>query len=164
MIYFGIPALVQGFGIQFSLNPFTATVLALTLNSAAYIAEIVRAGIQSIEKGQTEAAESLGLGSLETMRYIIFPQALRRMLPPLGSEFITLLKDTSLASVIGYQELLQEGRLIIANNYRSFEIFGTVALIYLALTLLSSRAFNLLEKRMSPVNKPVQAKLPLTTE
>ncbi|MBD2184214.1 ABC transporter permease subunit [Planktothrix sp. FACHB-1355] len=156
MIYFGIPTLLQGFGIQFSLSPFVAAVTALSLNSAAYIAEIVRGGIQSIEKGQTEAAQSLGLGAVETMRYVIFPQALRRMLPPLANEFITLLKDTSLASVIGYQELLQEGRLIIANNYRSFEIFATVAVIYLALTLLSSRAFGFLETWMNPVNRSLK--------
>ena len=164
MIYFGIPALMQGFGIEFSLSRLAAAVTALTLNSAAYIAEIVRAGIQSIEKGQTEAAVSLGLGSVETMRYVIFPQALRRMLPPLGNEFITLLKDTSLVSVIGFQELLQEGRLIVANNYRAFEIYAAVALIYLVLTLLSSRVFGWLEKWMNPVNKSVKAKLPLTTE
>lgn len=153
MIYFGIPALMQNFGIEFSLTRLAAAVTALSLNSAAYIAEIVRAGIQSIEKGQTEASQSLGLGSVETMRYVIFPQALRRMLPPLGNEFITLLKDTSLVSVIGFQELLQEGRLIVANNYRAFEIYAAVALVYLVLTLFSARVFGFLENWMNPVNK-----------
>jgi arginine/lysine/histidine/glutamine transport system substrate-binding/permease protein len=164
MIYFGIPALIQGFGIEFSMNRLTAAVTALTLNSAAYLAEIVRAGIQSIEKGQTEASESLGLGSVQTMRFVIFPQALRRMLPPLGNEFITLLKDTSLVSVIGFQELLQEGRLIIANNYRAFEIYAVVAVIYLALTLLSSRAFSFLERRMNPVHRSTRATTQSTSE
>jgi arginine/lysine/histidine/glutamine transport system substrate-binding/permease protein len=153
MIYFGLPALIQGFGLEFSMSRLTAAVMALTLNSAAYLAEIVRAGIQSIEIGQSEAAQSLGLGAVQTMRYVIFPQALRRMLPPLGNEFITLLKDTSLVSVIGFQELLQEGRLIIANNYRAFEIYAAVALIYLALTLLSSRGFSFLEHWMNPANR-----------
>jgi arginine/lysine/histidine/glutamine transport system substrate-binding and permease protein len=98
----------------------------------------------------------LGLGAVQTMRYVIFPQALRRMLPPLGNEFITLLKDTSLVSVIGFQELLQEGRLVIANNYRAFEIYAAVALIYLALTLLSSRFFSFLERWMNPANRSAQ--------
>ena len=91
MIYFGIPAVVD-----FSFNRFFAAILALSLNAAAYLAEIVRGGIQSIEAGQREASESLGLSPLQTMRYVIFPQAFRRMIPPLGNEFITLLKDTSL--------------------------------------------------------------------
>ncbi|MBD1908375.1 ABC transporter permease subunit [Funiculus sociatus GB2-A5] len=151
MIYFGIPALMQSFGINFNLGRLTASVIALSLNSSAYIAEIVRAGIQSIDIGQSEAAQSLGLGRVETMRYVIFPQALRRMLPPLGNEFITLLKDTSLVAVIGFEELFQQGRLIVANNYRAFEIYAAVALIYLALTLLSSRTFSFLERSMNPV-------------
>jgi arginine/lysine/histidine/glutamine transport system substrate-binding/permease protein len=151
MIYFGIPALMQSFGINFNLGRLTASVIALSLNSSAYIAEIVRAGIQSIDIGQSEAAQSLGLGRVETMRYVIFPQALRRMLPPLGNEFITLLKDTSLVAVIGFEELFQQGRLIVANNYRAFEIYAAVALIYLVLTLLSSRTFSFLERSMNPV-------------
>jgi arginine/lysine/histidine/glutamine transport system substrate-binding/permease protein len=126
-------------------------VLALSLNSAAYIAEIVRAGIQSIDLGQSEAAESLGLDSIQTMRYVIFPQAFRRMLPPLGNEFITLLKDTSLVAVIGFEELFRKGQLIVANNYRAFEIYAAVAIVYLCLTLLSSQAFTWLEKRLNPM-------------
>jgi len=153
MIYFGLPALLQGVGINFSLSRLVAAVMALSLNSAAYIAEIVRAGIQSIEPGQSEAAHSLGLGAVETMRYVIFPQALRRMLPPLGNEFITLLKDTSLVAVIGFEELFRRGQLIVANNYRAFEIYAAVALIYLMLTLLSSRIFSFLEYWMNPINR-----------
>ncbi len=164
MIYFGLPALLQGIGITFSLNRLTAAVLALSLNSAAYLAEIVRAGIQSIEKGQSEAAESLGLGAWETMRYVIFPQALRRMLPPLGNEFITLLKDTSLVAVIGFEELFRQGQLIVANNYRAFEIYAAVALIYLILTVFSSRVFSFLEHIMNPVNKSRKENTHLTKE
>lgn len=164
MVYFGLPALLQGFGITFSLSRLAAAVLALSLNSSAYIAEIVRAGIQSIEVGQSEAAQSLGLGSAETMRYVIFPQALRRMLPPLGNEFITLLKDTSLVAVIGFEELFREGQLIVANNYRSFEIYATVAVIYLILTVLSARFFGFLEHTMNPVNQKPKSDLPLVTE
>ncbi|MBD2100648.1 amino acid ABC transporter permease [Leptolyngbya sp. FACHB-261] len=153
MIYFGLPALTQGFGLTLRFDRLVAAVVALTLNSAAYIAEIVRAGIQSIEPGQTEAAQSLGMGSVQTMRYIVFPQAMRRMIPPLGNEFITLLKDTSLVAVIGYEELFRRGQLIVASNYRSFEIYTAVALIYLALTLVSSQAFSFLERRMDPAKR-----------
>jgi arginine/lysine/histidine/glutamine transport system substrate-binding/permease protein len=158
MIYFGLPALLQGSGINFSLDRLTAAVMALSLNSAAYLAEIVRAGIQSIEIGQSEAAQSLGLGAVETMRYVIFPQALRRMLPPLGNEFITLLKDTSLVAVIGFEELFRRGQLIVSDNYRVFEIYAAVAVIYLALTLLSSRAFSFLEDLMNPVKRFAKSK------
>jgi arginine/lysine/histidine/glutamine transport system substrate-binding/permease protein len=128
-------------------------VLALSLNSAAYIAEIVRAGVQSIEPGQVEAAQSLGLGPGQTLRYIVFPQAFRRMLPPLGNEFITLLKDTSLVAVIGFEELFRRGQLIVADNYRAFEVYAAIALIYLALTLLSSQAFSWLERSMNPAKR-----------
>ncbi|RZM82056.1 amino acid ABC transporter permease [Leptolyngbya iicbica] len=148
MIYFGIPAAT---GISF--NRFLAAILALSLNASAYLAEIVRGGIQSIETGQREASESLGLSPVQTMRYVIFPQAFRRMIPPLGNEFITLLKDTSLVAVIGYEEILRRGQLIVATNYRAFEIYFTVALVYLVLNILSAQAFIWLEKWMDPTNK-----------
>lgn len=153
MIYFGIPALANSLGTTFSFNRFFAAILALSLNSAAYLAEIVRAGIQSIEVGQREASESLGLSPIQTLRYVIFPQAFRRMIPPLGNEFITLLKDTSLVAVIGYEELFRRGQLIVAQNYRAFEIYITVALVYLVLNTLSSQAFTLLEQWMDPLHK-----------
>jgi arginine/lysine/histidine/glutamine transport system substrate-binding/permease protein len=148
MIYFGIPAAT---GISF--NRFLAAILALSLNASAYLAEIVRGGIQSIETGQREASESLGLSPIQTMRYVIFPQAFRRMIPPLGNEFITLLKDTSLVAVIGYEEILRRGQLIVATNYRAFEIYFTVALVYLVLNILSAQAFIWLEKWTDPVHK-----------
>ncbi|MBW4541904.1 MAG: ABC transporter permease subunit [Myxacorys chilensis ATA2-1-KO14] len=153
MIYFGFPALLQAVGLNFTFNRFAAAIVALSFNSAAYIAEIVRAGIQSIEVGQSEAAQSLGLDSVQTLRHVIFPQALRRMLPPLGNEFITLLKDTSLVAVIGFEELFREGQLIVAENYRPFELYASVALVYLALTLLSSQGFSYLERVMNPVKR-----------
>lgn len=158
MIYFGIPALTtQAFGFTFTFDRFLAAIVALSLNSSAYIGEIVRAGIQSIDLGQTEASASLGLGSFQTLRYVIFPQALRRMLPPLGNEFITLLKDTSLVAVIGFEELFRRGQLIVAQNYRSFEIYAIVACVYLALTILSSQGFTLLEKWMNPASRTKRA-------
>ncbi len=153
MIYFGLPAIFQAIGLSFTFNRFAAAIVALSCNSAAYIAEIVRAGIQSIETGQSEAAQSLGLDAVQTLRYVIFPQAFRRMLPPLGNEFITLLKDTSLVAVIGFEELFRQGQLIAAENYRPFELYATVAFIYLALTLLSSQGFSFLERRMNPAQR-----------
>ena len=162
IIYFGIPAIVQELGFTFTFNRWTAAVLALSLNSAAYFAEIIRAGIQSIEVGQAEAAQSLGLSSMQTMRYVIFPQAFRRMLPPLGNEFISLLKDTSLVSVIGFEELLRNGQLVVAGNYRAFEVYAGVAVIYLCLTLLSSQVFSRLEQWMNPVNRRRHDQLKVT--
>ncbi|MBF2067111.1 MAG: ABC transporter permease subunit [Calothrix sp. C42_A2020_038] len=153
MIYYGIPAVVQNLGLDFSFNRFAAAVVALSLNSAAYIAEIVRAGIQSIEIGQSEAAKSLGFDAVQTMCYVIFPQAFRRMLPPLGNEFISMLKDTSLVAVISFDELFRKGQLIVAQNYRPFEIYAGVAIIYLCLTLLSSQMFSRLETWMNPVKQ-----------
>lgn len=164
MIYFGIPGVLQDLGLQFSFNRFLAAVLALSLNSTAYIAEIVRAGIQSIDPGQTEAAQSLGLNPVKTMRFVIFPQALRRMLPPLGNEFITLLKDTSLVAVIGFEELFRQGQLIVATNYRPFELYAAVALIYLVLTLLSSRAFSYLEHWLTPGHRRRKTRLQASPE
>ncbi len=150
IIYFGVPSLLRSIGLDFTFSQWAAAIVGLSLNSAAYLSEIVRAGIQSIETGQKEASESLGLGPNQTMRYVIFPQALRRMIPPLGNEFITLLKDTSLVAVIGYQELFRQGQLIIATTFRSFEILLTVALIYLILNVIASQAFSWLERKMSP--------------
>ncbi len=153
MIYFGLPPLFQAVGLSFTFNRFAAAIVALSCNSAAYIAEIVRGGIQSIETGQSEAAQSLGLDSVQTLRYVILPQAFRRMLPPLGNEFITLLKDTSLVAVIGFEELFRQGQLIAAENYRPFELYATVAFVYLALTLISSQGFSFLERRMNPIER-----------
>lgn len=161
VVYFGFPALARSLNVPLSLNQWTAAVIALTLNSAAYIAEIVRAGIQSIDLGQREASQSLGLGPIQTMRYVIFPQAFRRMIPPLGNEFISMLKDTSLVSVIGFEELFRRGQLVVAQNFRSFEIFLAVALVYLALTLLSSQFFSLLEWWMNPVERRKGRRLPV---
>jgi arginine/lysine/histidine/glutamine transport system substrate-binding/permease protein len=153
MIYFGLPAIAQELGFTLTLDRLLAGVMALSLNSAAYIAEIVRAGIQSIEQGQTEAAKSLGLSSVQIMRFVIFPQALQRMIPPLGNEFISLLKDTSLVTVIGFEELFRKGQLIVSNNYRAFEIYAAVAIIYLFLTLISSQIFSRLETWMNPLKR-----------
>jgi arginine/lysine/histidine/glutamine transport system substrate-binding and permease protein len=167
MIYFGLPSLLQGIGLDFSFNQFTAAITALSLNSAAYLAEIIRGGIQSIDQGQWEASQSMGMGWIQTMRHIIFPQAFRRMLPPLGNEFITMIKDTSLVAIIGFEELFRQGQLMVATTYRAFEIYAAVALIYLVLTFIASRVFSWLEKRLNPVgrsNKKALAKVDSTPE
>ena len=111
------------------------------------MAEIFRAGIQSVDAGQMEAGRSLGMTWLQTMRYIIVPQAFKRVIPPLGNEFIAMLKDSSLVSVIGFEELTRRGQLIIAKTYGSFEIWLSVAVIYLAMTLTISRFVAYLERR-----------------
>ncbi len=150
MVYFGIPALAQSSDFNFRLSPWSAAILALSLNSAAYIAEIIRAGIQSIEMGQQEASESLGLSETQAMQYVIFPQALRRMIPPLGNEFIIMLKDTSIVSVIGFQEMFMQGKLIVARTYQVFEIYLTVALMYLVMTLVFSYGLSRIEVWLNP--------------
>lgn len=151
----GTPLLVQIFIIYFALpmivgariDPFIAAITACSINSGAYVAEIFRAGIQSIDKGQMEAGRSLGMTWAQTMRYIILPQAFKRIIPPLGNEFIAMLKDSSLVSVIGFEELTRRGQLIIARTYGSFEIWLTVAFIYLIMTLTISRLVDYLERR-----------------
>lgn len=151
----GTPLLVQIFLMYFALpvltgqriDPFVAAISACSINSSAYIAEIFRAGIQSIDEGQMEAGRSLGMTWAQTMRYIIVPQAARRVIPPLGNEFIALLKDSSLVSVIGFEELTRRGQLVIARTYGSIEIWTTVAIIYLIMTLSISRLVAYLERR-----------------
>ena len=151
----GTPLLVQIFLIYIALpivtghrvEPFVAAVAACGINSGAYVSEIFRAGIQAIDVGQMEAGRSLGLSWWQTMYYIILPQAVRNILPPLGNEFIAMLKDSSLVSVIGFEELTRRGQLIIAQTYGSFEIWSTVAVLYLIMTLAISRVVAMLEKK-----------------
>ncbi len=154
----GTPLLVQIFLIYFAIpvitgqrmDPFVAAISACGINSGAYVAEIFRAGIQSIDDGQMEAGRSLGMTWIQTMRFVIVPQAFKRVIPPLGNEFIALLKDSSLVSVIGFEELTRRGQLIIARTYGSLEIWLSVAIIYLAMTLTISRFVAYLEKRFNP--------------
>ncbi|MBB5335750.1 amino acid ABC transporter permease [Pectinatus brassicae] len=151
----GTPLLVQIFIIYFALplvigihmDPFLAAITACSINSGAYVAEIFRAGIQAVDEGQMEAGRSLGLTWPQTMRYIIIPQAFKSVIPPLGNEFIALLKDSSLVSVIGFEELTRRGQLIIARTYGSLEIWLSVAFIYLIMTVTISRLVAYLERR-----------------
>lgn len=120
--------------------------IALAFGYGAFEAEIFRAGIQSIGRGQMEAARSLGMSYIQSMRYIILPQAIRRVLPPLGNDFIALLKDSSLVTVLAVNELTQLGRLRRASTFRSLETFNVVAFLYLSMTLVLSAGVRLLEK------------------
>ena len=142
LVYFGLPSL----GIN--LPPFTAAVIAMGINSGAYVTEIFRGGIQSIERGQMEAARSLGLSYLQAMRYIILPQAFRRILPPLTNEFASMLKESSLASTLAVSELLRAGRELVAWKANVFSPFIGVTLFYLVMTVPLTRLSVYLEKRL----------------
>ncbi|HLR61763.1 MAG TPA: amino acid ABC transporter permease [Lentibacillus sp.] len=142
-IYFALPLI-----IQFEIASISAGIVVIALNSGAYIAEIVRGAVQSIDKGQMEAARSLGLNHGQAMRYIIWPQAFKRMIPPLGNQFIISIKDTSLLSVILVPELIFQGRLIAANHFNAVEIYTTVAVFYLAITLTLSFVLQRMERRL----------------
>lgn len=155
-LFRGTPLLVQILLINFAVLPsilggdfpsIVSGLVALSLNSAAYVAEIFRAGIQSIDRGQMEAARSLGMTHGQAMRYIIIPQAFKRVIPPLGNEFIAMLKDSSLVSVIALQELAMTGTLIAGRTYRAYEAYISVAILYLIMTMILSRFVAYMERR-----------------
>lgn len=151
----GTPLLVQIFivyffiGTVFDLDRFTAGVAALSIFTAAYIAEIVRAGIQSIAPGQMEAARSLGMNYPQAMLYVIMPQAVKRSLPALAGQFINLIKDSSLVSVISITDLTKAGREVVSGSFAPFEVWFTVAALYLVVTASLSFAIQRLEKRLA---------------
>ncbi len=153
--YFAFPSLIQSFGrlIQYEpferylANPYFMAILGLTFCYAAYMSEIYRAGIQSISKGQNEAARSLGMTHGQAMRYIILPQAVRVILPPVGNEFISLLKDSSLVSVVSVADMTRRGREFMAANFLPVETWLMVALLYLVMTLMSARLVAWLEQK-----------------
>ncbi len=141
-IFYGLPQLLGG-----PIDALTAGIAAIAVNSGAYISEIVRGGVQSIARGQSEAALSLGLSRSQSFRYIIWPQALRRMIPPLGNQAIISIKDTSLFSVIGVGELVRQGQIYIATTFTAMEVYFMVALLYLAITWTLSIVLAQLERR-----------------
>ncbi|MFT5785566.1 MAG: glutamine transport system permease protein [Ascidiaceihabitans sp.] len=143
-VYYGLPQLS---GI--TLNVFWAGVFALALSDSAFQAEIFRAGIQSIGKGQYEAAQSISLNYRDTMRYIILPQAIRRILPALGNQLVYMLKMSSLVSVIGMQELTRKANELVVSEYRPLEIYTILVLEYLVLILIVSAGVRWLERRMN---------------
>ncbi len=149
----GIPLLVQLFYIYYALGRFVrlpdilAAVIAMSVCYGAYMGEVFRAGIESIHKGQTEAARSLGFNQAQTMRYVIIPQAWRTILPPVGNEFIALLKDTSLVSILAVADILRRGREFAAETFAYFETYTVIALVYLIITLILSKLVSYLEER-----------------
>jgi len=153
--YFAAPVIIQSFGklIHFDAlatyrsNPIFLAVVGLVICYGAYMAEIFRAGIQSIPKGQMEASRSLGMSYMQSMYHVVLPQALRVVLPPVGNEFIMLLKDTSLVSVVAVADLTRRGREFMASHFNPLEVWTLIALLYLILTLISARAISWLEKR-----------------
>lgn len=149
-VYYGLPTL---FGSGADLSVFWAGVLALALSDSAFEAEIFRAGIQAVPKGQTEAARSIGLTPLQTMRLVVLPQALRHILPALGNQFVYMLKMSSLVSVIGAQELTRRANELNTTEYRALEIYTVLVLEYLALILLASQGVRWLERRMASAGR-----------
>jgi polar amino acid transport system permease protein len=153
--YFAFPAIIKQFGrtinyepfINYLANPVAMAVLGLTVCYAAYMSEIYRAGIQSIGKGQEEAARSLGMSQTQSMQYIILPQAIRVILPPMGNEFISLLKDSSLVSVVAVSDLTFRGRQFSGKNAIPIETWSMVALLYLVMTILSARVVAWIERK-----------------
>jgi len=147
LVYFLIPKILHWDTLPDNYQ-YTAGVMAMSLNSGAYIAEIFRAGIQSIDRGQSEAARSLGMSHSQAMFYVILPQAVKRVIPPLGNEFIALLKDSSLLSIIAIQELFYTGKIIVGRTFQPVPMFLTVALYYLLMTQLISQWVAYMERRL----------------
>jgi polar amino acid transport system permease protein len=163
-IYYASPVIVQDLGrsllshglalgglsaglADFRIDPFAGAVFGLTLCYGAYVGEIYRAGIESVPRGQMEAARSLGMSHLQAMRYVILPQAIRVVLPPLGNEFVALLKDSSLVSVVAVADMTRRGREFMSRAFIPLETWTMVALLYLLLTVFSSRIVSYLERR-----------------
>ena len=148
-IFWGIPNFIESLtGQQSPINDFVAGTIALSLNSAAYIAEIVRGGIKAVPVGQMEASRSLGISYSKTMRKIVLPQATKLMLPNFVNQFVIALKDTTIVSAIGLVELFQTGKIIIARNYQSFKMYAILAVFYLVIITLLTRLAKRLEKRI----------------
>ncbi len=153
--YFAFPSVVQQMGVLLNIeylknylaNPVGMAIMGLTFCYGAYMSEIYRAGIQSIAKGQMEAARSLGMTHFQAMQHVIIPQAVRVILPPVGNEFISLLKDSSLVSVVAVADMTRRGREFMAANFIPIQTWVMIALLYLVLTLFSARVVTWIEKR-----------------
>ena len=150
-IYFGVPyffnTIIGGFNIV--LTALTAGTICLALNCGAYMAEIIRAGIQSVDVGQMEAARSLGLSYATSMRRVVLPQAIRTMIPSIINQFIITLKDTSILSVIGFPELVNTAKNVQANTFMSFQTWAIVGVMYLIVITILSRTAKVIERRLN---------------
>lgn len=157
IIAYGVPYLISqisGGSMRFNWEPIVIVgILACGMNSGAYLAEIIRSGIQAVSQGQIEASRSLGLTGTQTMTNVVLPQAFRIILPAMGNEFVTLIKETSILSYIGIVEITREGMLWAARDFKSFPAYIGVAIVYMCLTIPLSRLVAYMEKRMSPERK-----------
>ena len=151
-IFYGLPMI----GVKIpdiswipNFSRFAAGIVAMSMNSCAYVAEVIRSGIQAVDYGQTEAARSVGFSSGEAMRLVVLPQAIRNILPALGNEFVTVIKESSIVSVIGIADLMFRTNDVISLSYKSLECLAVAALIYFVLTFISSRIVSLAERKLS---------------
>lgn len=151
LLAYGVPQVISAItGNQFNWGNFIwVGFIACGINSSAYMAEVIRSGLQAIDIGQTEAARSLGLSSFQTMRYIIVPQAFKIIVPAMGNEFITLIKETSILSVVGIRDITRMGTLWASQSFMSFQAYIGVAIVYLVMTLTLSRLVAYIERRMA---------------
>lgn len=155
-IFYGLPMIGITFpDISFIENfqRFAAGIVAMSLNSAAYVAEVIRSGIQAVDIGQMEAARSLGFNKVQSMLLVILPQAIKNILPALGNEFVTVIKESSIVSVIGIADLMYRTNGVKAKNYKTLECLFIAAIIYFILTFVSSRLIALMERRMNRARK-----------
>ena len=143
-VYFGLG---QALGVRF--DPVLAGIVILGVNAGAYLSEIFRSGIEAVDKGQLEAARSLGLSQVMAMKKVILPQAIKIMIPSLMNQFIIAIKDTSILSVISIRELMQSGQIIVGTTYRAFEIYGVVAMMYLVLITILTLVSKAVERRLA---------------
>ena len=149
-VYFGVPMVIKDlFNSGFTLSPLQAGTICLALNCGAYMAEIIRGGIQSVDKGQMEAARSLGMPYWRAMRRVVLPQAIRTMIPSIINQFIITLKDTSILSVIGFPELVNTAKNVVAVTYKSAQVWFIVGVMYLVIITILSRVAKLVERRLN---------------
>lgn len=148
-VYFGIPQAAKMLGISgFRFSALTAGIISLSMNCGAYMAEIIRAGIESVDKGQMEASRSLGLSYGKSMRLIVIPQAFRTMIPSIINQFIITLKDTSILSVIGFPELVNTGKNVAGNTFLNLQVWGIVGIMYMVVIITLSKIAKRVERRM----------------
>lgn len=147
-VFYGLPIVFKSMGLNIPIDPFWGAIITLAISDSAFTAEIYRSGIQSIAKGQKEAAQTVGLNYAQTMRYVILPQAIRRILPPLANQFIYIVKMSAFASVIGMQELTRRANELVVTEYRPLEIYTLLIVEYLILVLIISAGVRWLERRM----------------
>ena len=148
-VFYGLPVVLRSMGISLNIDPFWGAVITLALSDSAFTAEIFRSGIQAVPRGQAEAAQTIGLSRAQAMRYVILPQAVRRILPPLANQFIYIVKMSAFASVIGMEELTRRANELVVTEYRPLEIYTLLILEYLVLVLIISAGVRWLERKMN---------------